>query len=42
MTFAIERQVRWQQRLAELEVIIAKLKAESEKARKRAKPTRPG
>ena len=27
-----ERQVRWQQRLAELEAVIAKLKAENEKA----------
>jgi hypothetical protein len=30
MTF--EREVRWQQRLAELEAVIAKLKAENEKA----------
>ena len=30
MTF--ERQARWQQRLAELEAVIAKLKAENEKA----------
>ena len=36
MTFAFERQARWQQRreqrLAELEAVIAKLKAENEKA----------
>jgi hypothetical protein len=32
MTFPFERQARWQQRLAELEAVIAELKAENEKA----------
>ena len=32
MTFPFERQASWQQRLAELEAVIAKLKAENEKA----------
>jgi len=32
MTFPFELQARWQQRLAELEAVIAELKAENEKA----------
>ena len=32
MTFPFERQARWQQRLAELEAVIATLKAENNKA----------